>query len=115
ILSLPCVAAAPPSLIDYALSRGLVDGVVVAGCSESACYNRLGVEWMQQRFAGERDPYLRPRVPRERILSVWASPTEGARLDREIDAFKARLAELPQQPSRQEAAEMPMAVGEAAS
>ncbi|MGB3273109.1 MAG: cytochrome b N-terminal domain-containing protein [Xanthobacteraceae bacterium] len=94
-LSLPCVAMAPPSLIDYALSRGFADGVVIAGCAESACYNRLGVEWMQQRIAGERDPYLRPRVPRERLATVWASTTEGARLDREIAAFRDRLAALP--------------------
>ncbi len=93
-LSLPCVAMAPPSLIDYALTRGLVDGVVIAGCSESASHNRLGVEWMQQRMVGERDPYLRPRVPRERILTVWALPSESARLERELEAFRARLATL---------------------
>jgi coenzyme F420-reducing hydrogenase delta subunit len=90
-LSLPCVAMAPPSLIDYALSRGLVDGVVIAGCAESACHNRLGVEWMQQRMAGERDPYLRPRVPRERILTVWALPTDSAQLELELEAFRVRL------------------------
>lgn len=93
-LSLPCVAMAPPSLIDYALTRGLVDGVVIAGCSESASHNRLGVEWMQQRIAGERDPYLRPRVPRERILTVWALPTESVRLERELQGFRERLATL---------------------
>jgi hypothetical protein len=52
---------------------------------------------MQQRIAGERNPYLQSRVPRERILSVWASPAEGARLDRAINAFKVRLAELAQE------------------
>ena len=36
-MPLPCVAMAPPSLIDYVLSRNLADGVVVAGCAESAC------------------------------------------------------------------------------
>lgn len=94
-LSLPCVAMAPPSLIDYALSRGLVDGVVIAGCAESACHNRLGVEWMQQRMAGERDPYLRPRVPRERILTVWALPTDSAQLEHELEAFRVRLVTMP--------------------
>jgi ferredoxin/coenzyme F420-reducing hydrogenase delta subunit len=94
-LQLPCVAMAPPSLIDYALSRGLVDGVAIAGCSESACYNRLGLEWTRQRIAGQRNPYLRARVPRERIAMIWASPAEGARFDDELTAFKARLAALP--------------------
>ena len=69
---MPCVAMMPPSLIDFILSRDLADGVVVAGCPESACYNRLGVDWTEQRFAGKRDPYLRARVPRERIATVWA-------------------------------------------
>jgi hypothetical protein len=49
---------------------------------------------MQQRMVGERDPYLRPRVPRERILTVWALPSESARLERELEAFRARLATL---------------------
>jgi coenzyme F420-reducing hydrogenase delta subunit len=95
VLQLPCVAMAPPSLIDYVLTRGIADGVVIAGCSESACYNRLGIEWTRQRVAGERDPYLRARVPRERIAMIWASPMQQARFDGELAAFKARLAALP--------------------
>ena len=95
VLQLPCIAAAPPSLIDYALSRGLADGVAIAGCSESACYNRLGLEWTRQRIAGERDPYLRARVPRERLATIWASPLEQARFNDELASFKARLAALP--------------------
>src|SRR5690606_37327854 len=79
VVCFPCVAMVPPSLIDFILSKDLADGVVVAGCSESACYNRLGVEWTGQRFAGTRDPYLRKRVPRERLATIWASPFEAAR------------------------------------
>ena len=74
---MPCVAMAPPSLIDFVLSRDLADGVVVAGCSKSACFNRLGGDWTEQRFAGTRDPYLRARVPRERIATVWTSALES--------------------------------------
>ena len=70
---MPCVAMMPPSLIDFVLSRDLADGVAVAGCAESACYNRLGIQWTEQRFAGQRDPYLRARVPRDRIATIWAS------------------------------------------
>jgi hypothetical protein len=65
------------------------------GCAESSCYNRLGIEWTRQRVAGERDPYLRTRVPRERIAMIWASPFETARLAHELGAFRARLAALP--------------------
>jgi quinol-cytochrome oxidoreductase complex cytochrome b subunit/coenzyme F420-reducing hydrogenase delta subunit len=97
---LPCVAMAPPSLIDFVLSRNLADGVAVAGCSESACYNRLGVMWTEQRFAGERDPYLRARVPRERIATIWASALAVKTADAEITAFAGRLAKLPSKPLR---------------
>ena len=92
---LPCVAMAPPSLIDFVLSRDLADGVAVAGCAESACYNRLGVMWTEQRFAGTRDPYLRARVPRERIAKIWAPALAVKKAEAEIAAFAARLALLP--------------------
>jgi ferredoxin/coenzyme F420-reducing hydrogenase delta subunit len=92
---LPCVAMAPPSLIDFVLSRDLADGVAIAGCAESACYNRLGVKWTEQRFAGERDPYLRARVPRERIAKIWASALVVRQAESEITAFAARLVRLP--------------------
>jgi ferredoxin/coenzyme F420-reducing hydrogenase delta subunit len=92
---LPCVAMAPPSLIDFALSRDLSDGVAIAGCAESACYNRLGVMWTEQRLAGERDPYLRARVPRERIVLTWHSALSAKSAEQEIAAFAAQLAALP--------------------
>jgi ferredoxin/coenzyme F420-reducing hydrogenase delta subunit len=97
---LPCVAMAPPSLIDFILSRDLADGVVVAGCAESACYNRLGIKWTEQRFAGERDPYLRARVPRDRIATIWASALEARKAEADIAAIAARIADLPSSPLR---------------
>ncbi|VAW13929.1 Cytochrome b subunit of the bc complex [hydrothermal vent metagenome] len=95
-VSLPCVAMAPPSLIDFILSRDMADGVVIAGCAERSCYNRLGVEWTKARVAGKRDPYLRDRVPRERLTMIWADGNERRRFDAELAAFAKKLAELPQ-------------------
>ena len=95
VVTLPCVAMAPPSLIDFVLSRNLADGVVVAGCAESACFNRLGVAWTEQRFARQRDPYLRARVPRERVATVWASALAVRRAEAEIAAFAEKIAGLP--------------------
>jgi hypothetical protein len=86
---------APPSLIDFALSRGHAEGVVIAGCAERGGQHRLGVGWTKERIAGLRDPYLRPRVPRERIATIWAGPTEKRRLDRERQAFRTAVAALP--------------------
>ena len=91
---LPCVAMAPPSLIDFILSRDLADGVAIAGCAERECQHRFGIEWTEQRIAATRDPYLRARVPRARLATIWAGPTETARLARELAAFRDRLAAL---------------------
>jgi ferredoxin/coenzyme F420-reducing hydrogenase delta subunit len=97
---LPCVAMAPPSLFDFVLSRDLADGVVIAGCAQSACFNRLGVEWTKERIAGTRDPYLRARVPRERIAMIWASALEPRRVVAEIAMFAKEIAKIPRQKLR---------------
>lgn len=94
-VEMPCVAMAPPSLVDFIISRGLADGVCVAGCAGRDCFNRLGEKWTRQRFARERDPFLRARVPRERVLTVWAGPTEALRLETEIRDFVDSLAQMP--------------------
>ena len=92
---LPCVAMAPPSLIDYVLSKKLADGVVVAGCAQRACFNRLGIILTEQRFAQQRDPYLRTRVPRDRVTTVWTSIFEFSRFKEELGRFAAKIAVLP--------------------
>jgi coenzyme F420-reducing hydrogenase delta subunit len=85
----------PPSLIDFTLSRNLADGVVVAGCAESACFHRLGIAWTEQRFAAERDPYLRARVPRDRVATVWTSSLQTHKAEAMIAAFADEVAKLP--------------------
>jgi len=94
-VSLPCIAALPPSFIDYVLSRDLADGVVITGCRDGECFNRYGVDWTRARLAGERDPYLRKRVPRERIVTCWAAGADRAALEKQVEAFRARLSALP--------------------
>jgi coenzyme F420-reducing hydrogenase delta subunit len=108
---MPCVAMAPPSLFDFVLSRNLADGIVIAGCAESACYNRLGIEWTKQRIAGTRDPYLRARVPRERIATIWASELETRRVAAEIASFTKEIAGRPRQKLRSPQAPVPAQPG----
>jgi quinol-cytochrome oxidoreductase complex cytochrome b subunit/coenzyme F420-reducing hydrogenase delta subunit len=91
VVSLNCTGQLPPSFIDYVISRNLADGVLIAGCSENGCYNRFGTRWTAARLAGERDPYLRARVPRARIVAVWAGRLGGAMLHRELAALATRL------------------------
>ncbi|HSF96251.1 MAG TPA: cytochrome b N-terminal domain-containing protein [Thermohalobaculum sp.] len=100
VVTIPCIAMAPPSLIDFIISRGHADGVALAGCAETRCQHRFGVEWTRQRIAHERDPYLRNRVPRARIATIWAGPTEEARFARELSAFRDSVAALPAEQPR---------------
>jgi len=100
-VTLPCVAMAPPSLIDFILSRDLADGVVIAGCAESACYHRFGIVWTTQRLARQRDPYLRARVSRDRFATIWSSALATKQFEHELADFRRRLAALA--PTRPEA------------
>jgi ferredoxin/coenzyme F420-reducing hydrogenase delta subunit len=95
VLTLPCIAMLPPSFLDFIIMRHHADGVFLTGCNEGDCHYRLGIQWTAQRLAGERDPYLRKRVPRERIGEFWSGLTRGKRLDRELADFQGRLRALP--------------------
>ena len=55
--------------------------------------------WTEARLAGDRDPSLRKRVPRDRVAIVWAAPTDMANLKKQIDALATRLSNLPQTPT----------------
>jgi ferredoxin/coenzyme F420-reducing hydrogenase delta subunit len=93
-VTLPCLGALPPSFIDFVISRRHADGVVLAGCIEGDCYQRLGVEWTEQRLVGERDPYLRRRVSRARVATIWVGPSGAAQLTRVLAEFRAQLRKL---------------------
>jgi coenzyme F420-reducing hydrogenase delta subunit len=94
LLALPCIAMLPPSFLDFVITRRHADGVLLTGCPAGNCHHRLGIEWTQQRLAGERDPYLRKRVPRERIHECWVGISGLRRLQKELAAFRAGLKAL---------------------
>jgi ferredoxin/coenzyme F420-reducing hydrogenase delta subunit len=93
-VTLPCIGMLPPSFIDFALSNQRIDGVVVTGCSDCNCFHRTGIQWTEDRLAGLRDPYLRKRVPRERVLACWAGPGELGGLKDEVKRFSGSLTEM---------------------
>jgi ferredoxin/coenzyme F420-reducing hydrogenase delta subunit len=95
VITMPCVAMLPPAFIDFALSRRLADGVMLAGCAEGDCYFRLGDEWTRQRLAGQRDPYLRSRVPRERLVTSWLPAVSTRRRRHALSQFIDALRALP--------------------
>jgi ferredoxin/coenzyme F420-reducing hydrogenase delta subunit len=99
VVELQCIAQLPPAFIDFVISRRHADGVFLLGCRENDCHFRLGVQWTNERLAGKRDPYLRARVPRERIATYWGGQVTQAEIADEINAFRARLRALgPYQP-----------------
>jgi len=95
VMELPCIAMLPPSFIDFVITRNHVDGVFLTGCAAGNCHYRLGIDWTGQRLAGERDPYLRKRVPRERVAECWTGITRNRLLQEELRAFQGRLGMLP--------------------
>ena len=94
VISMPCVAMLAPSFIDFVITRRHADGVFLTGCRTNDCYERLGIRWTEARLAGERDPYLRARVPRERVASFWAGGDHARELARELESFRGRLRAL---------------------
>ena len=91
VVEVPCTGMLPPPFVDFVLSRRLADGVTLGGCREGDCYNRLGLRWAEQRIAGQRDPYLRDRVPRARLALSWAGPLQRANRRRDLAGFAAAL------------------------
>jgi ferredoxin/coenzyme F420-reducing hydrogenase delta subunit len=91
IINIPCVGNLPPAFIDFVISRRYADGVLLSGCRSGDCHYRLGIRWTEQRIACERDPYLRRRVPRERIATCWAGPSQPHRWREQLTALRERL------------------------
>ncbi|MEK7734992.1 MAG: hydrogenase iron-sulfur subunit, partial [Pseudomonadota bacterium] len=94
VLTVPCLAALPPSFIDFVIMRRQADGVLLAGCNRGNCHYRLGTDWTAQRLAGERDPRLRERVPRNRIEIFHGGRGWPDSLPEGLTRFRARLASL---------------------
>jgi quinol-cytochrome oxidoreductase complex cytochrome b subunit/coenzyme F420-reducing hydrogenase delta subunit len=115
VVSLPCIGMLPPPFVDFVLSRGLADGVVLTGCRSAHCRARLGVRWTEERIEGQRDPALRARVPRERLALVWAASSDMGALGVELSAFSARLKSLGGRPAAPERTDERRAAGAAGS
>jgi ferredoxin/coenzyme F420-reducing hydrogenase delta subunit len=90
-IRIPCIGMLPPSFLDWMLSRGHADAVVLAGCRDGDCHFRLGLQWTRLRVARERDPALRARIPRDRIVFCPAGEAHAGRLRRDILQLRQRL------------------------
>ncbi len=91
-VSVNCMAQLSPSFIDFALSRGHADGVLLLGCQDGNCCYRFGANWTEQRLARQRDPMLRKRVEPTKIAVGWLSPwAEHKRVADRYEAFRRSL------------------------
>ena len=100
IIAMPCIAMLPPAFIDFVLSRGLADGVALAGCASEDCYYRLGDKWTGQRLRRERDPYLRERVDKARLAHLHVRPTSRRQHHKLVQQFADSVAQLAPNPPR---------------
>jgi len=100
VVRLACLGQLPPPFLDFVITGRHADGVLLTGCRAGDCHHRLGIRWTEARIAGQRDPYLRARVPRERIVAFWAGLDRVDALGRELAAFRARLRQLGPLPRR---------------
>jgi ferredoxin/coenzyme F420-reducing hydrogenase delta subunit len=87
-----CMGQLPPSFVDFALSRGHADGVLLLGCQDGNCSYRFGAEWTEQRIARQRDPMIRRRVDVSRVALGWQSPwSDNDNAVNKYEAFKRTL------------------------
>ena len=91
VIPLPCAGMLPPPFIDFVLSRGHADGVLISGCAEQDCFERLGDQFTEQRIANQRDPNLRDRVPRDRVAVSWNNPARRGSLRDALAQFRTHL------------------------
>ena len=69
-IALRCLAMLPPSFVEYALRNG-ARRVKAIGCADGECAWRTGLELAAERFAGAREPHLRPNVRYARIGDAY--------------------------------------------
>jgi quinol-cytochrome oxidoreductase complex cytochrome b subunit/coenzyme F420-reducing hydrogenase delta subunit len=94
VVKVNCMGQLPPSYIDFTLSRGHADGVLLLGCQDGNCSYRFGSEWTEQRVTRQRDPMLRRRVELSRVAIGWQAPwSDAANALEKVAAFRRSLEE----------------------
>lgn len=71
VVYVTCIGQIPPAYLDYALSRGFADAVLLTACAEGNCRYRFGADWTSQRVLRRRDPRLRKRVDSSKFAMIW--------------------------------------------
>ncbi len=74
VIKVNCMGQLPPSFIDFTLSRGHADGILLLGCQDGNCSYRFGAKWTEQRLSRQRDPMVRRRVELSKVAIGWHAP-----------------------------------------
>lgn len=93
VVNLFCIGMMPATLVEYALAHG-ADGVFISGCRTGDCFFRYGNVWMDERFAGERQPIMRKRADRSRIKVFRAAETDSKGLYKAVAEFENHIKSL---------------------
>jgi quinol-cytochrome oxidoreductase complex cytochrome b subunit/coenzyme F420-reducing hydrogenase delta subunit len=71
VIEVQCMGQIPPAFLDFVLSRGYAERILLTGCAGGTCRYRFGTDWTEQRIARVRDPRLRKRTDAGRIAKSW--------------------------------------------
>jgi ferredoxin len=89
LLHIPCAGWVHPLMIERAIRRGAAGALIVA-CGPGQCLYREGALWIEQRIAGEREPYLRTeKIASEKVAMLGLDRTRKAELIERASALRA--------------------------
>ncbi|MBI5566252.1 MAG: cytochrome b N-terminal domain-containing protein, partial [Chloroflexi bacterium] len=77
VITLPCVASAPPDLVSHALDLGASEARII-GCPPGDCARREGNAWTEGRLTRTRLPRLRRNYANAPIGLYWLPPDDFA-------------------------------------
>lgn len=93
VLSVDCAGSLHTSVVEYLVRAG-AGGVMVVACPPRDCWNREGVQWLQERLYEGREAELKDRVDRTRLRLVYAAEAEVGVLTEAVERFRAQVRAL---------------------
>lgn len=93
IVSVDCAGNMHTSVVEYLIRRG-AGGVMVVSCPPRDCWNREGVNWLEERLYEGREAELQDRVDRTRLRLVFAAEGEDRVLADAVERFRSQVRAL---------------------
>lgn len=93
VFAVSCAGSLHTSVLEYLVRAG-AGGVMVVSCPPRDCWNREGVNWLEERVHEGREAELKDRVDRRRVRIAYASEGEPLEVEAALRAFRAEIAAL---------------------